>query len=282
MTSSLARFFRAGFPLASVLALSVAATTSCDTGESTNPRPHCPPDAGTICGGPTGPGGAGSGSSGSGGQGGSAATNDITGKVAVIIDAAFTQVSPYIGAATITTTATSGAPLDAPYGEMTTSFTFPSVKTGATWFFVKDDTVGATGIFSTHSVVNVPANGPITLPVIDRNVIATIAASLPVPVVIDGTRGVFVIKVMRNGQPLSGVSLTSPPAGATMAYDVGAGAYSNQTLQTGPAGVILAINVDGPAAAQLMDLTLTDVAQQTYFVQIKTQAASATFAGFEL
>ncbi len=284
MTSSLAVFTRNSFATASVLGLFIVATTSCDTGESTNPRPHCPPDTGTICGGPTGGGsntGSGS-SSGSGGQGGSAATNDVAGNVGVLLDAAFSQVSPYIGAATIVTTAKSGAPLETPYGEMTTSFSFLSVKTGPTWFFVKDDTAGATGIFSTHSVVNVPANGPVTLPVLDRSVITAIAGGLPAPVVIDDTGSVLVIKVVRNGQPLSGVTLTSPPAGATLAYDTGVGLYSNQVLETGPAGVILVLNANGPSSAQLMDLTLTDINQQSYFVQLRIQGAAATFAGFEL
>ena len=270
-----------------MLALWIATTTSCDTsGSNTDPRPHCPPDSGTICGGPTGggsnPTGGSTSGGGSGGQGGSAATNDVTGNVGVLLDAAFSQVSPYIGASTIMTTANSGAPLETPYGEMTTSFSFPSVKTGPTWFFVKDDTAGATGIFSTHSVVNVPVNGPVTLPVVDRSVITAIAGSLPAPVVIDGARGVLVIKVVRNGQPLAGVALTTPPAGSTLVYDTGVGLYSNQVLQTGPAGVILVLNVDGPSGAQLMDLTLTDLTQQSYFVQIRTQGAAATFAGYEL
>jgi hypothetical protein len=287
MTSSLASFSRHRFTTVSILALCVATTAGCDTsGSNTDPRPHCPPDAGTICGGPTGGGsntsGGSSSGSGSGGQGGSAATNDVTGNVGVLSDLGFSQVSPYIGAATIVTTAKSGAPLEAPYGEMTTSFSFLSVKTGPTWFFVKDDTAGATGIFSTHSVVSVPVNGPVTLPVVDSNVLTSIAGSLPTPVVIDGSRGVLVIKVVRNGQPLAGVSLTTPPAGAELVYDTGVGLYSNQVLQTGPAGVIMALNVDGPSTAQLMDLTLTDINQQSYFVQIRIQAAAATFAGYEL
>jgi hypothetical protein len=67
-----------------------------------------------------------------------------------------------------------------------------------------------------------------------------------------------------------------------MAYDTGVGLYSNQVQQTGPAGVIVAFNVDGPSSAQLMDLTLTDTNQQSYFVQIRIQGATATFAGYEL
>jgi len=271
--------------MVSLLALWIAATAGCETGDSnTNPRPLCPPDAGTDCIGPSGGGNntSGGGSSGNGGQGGSSATNDVTGNVGVLNDVGFSQVSPYIGASTIVTTSNAGMQIDTPYGEMKTSFTLLDVKTGSTWFYVQDQTVGATGIFSTHSVVSVPANGPVTLPVVDRSVINTIAGMLPTPVVIDGTRGVMVLKIVRNGQPLAGVSLSTPLPGATTVYDNGVGLYSNQVQQTGPAGVILALNVDGPATAQLIDLTLTDVNQQSYFVQIRYQAGAATFAGFEL
>lgn len=256
----------------------------CEVGNSnTNPRPHCPPDAGTNCGIVTTGGSNNSGSSsGDGGAGGSAASNDVSGNVGVLNDVGFSQVAPYIGAATIFTTSNTGSAIDAPYGDMMPSFSLPSVMSGATWFFVQDQTLGATGIFSTHSVVSVPVSGAITLPVVDRQVIAAIAGSLPAPIAIDDTRGVIVMKIVRNGQPLSGVSLTTPLSGATIVYDTGVGLYSNQVQETGPAGVILALNVDGPSAAEIVDLTLTDIAQQAFFVQVRLQAGAATFAGYDL
>lgn len=271
--------------MAPVLALWIGATAGCDTGDSnTDPRPRCPPDSQLPCVGPTGGGTntSGGGSSSGGGQGGSSATNDVLGDVGVLNDQGFTQVTPYIGASTIFTTSSTGKTIEAPYGESTMSFTLLDVKTGPTWFFVQDTTLGATGIFSTHSVVNVPANGPITLPVVDRNIIASIANSLPNPVLVDETRSILVLKIVRNGQPLAGVSLTTPPGGSTLAYDTGVGLYSNQTLETGPAGVILVLNADGASSAQLLDLTLTDVNQQTYFIQVRIQAGAATFAAYQL
>ena len=285
MTSFRARFLRPSVTTLSVLASWIAGRAGCETGDSnTNPRPLCPPDAGTDCVGPTGGGSnsSGGGSTGSSGQGGSSGTNDVTGNVGVLSEVSFSQVSPYIGASTIITTSNAGMSIDTPYGEMKTSFTLLDVRTGPTWFYVQDQTVGATGIFSTHSVVNVPVSGSVTLPVVDRSVMQSIAGMLPSPIVIDGTRGVMVLKIVRNGQPLSGVSLTTPLPGSTTVYDAGVGLYSNQVQQTGPAGVILAFNVDGPSSAQLIDLTLTDVNQQSFFVQVRYQAGSATFAGFEL
>lgn len=284
MTSNRVRLLHSQGLLACLITALFSASAGCETSDSNiNPRPSCPPNT-PNCVGPSGGGTitSGGGSSGSGGEGGSSATNDVTGNVGVLIDTAFSQISPYIGAATIHSTSNSNTALEDPYGDMKTTFTLLDVKTGPTWFFVEDKTAGATGVFSTHSVVGVPTQGSISLPVVDRAVVSSIAGNLPSPIFIDGTRGFVAIKIVRNGQPLAGVALTSPLPGATIAYDTGVGLYSNQVQQTGPAGVILAFNVDGPSASQLMDLTLTDVSQQSYFVQVRIQAATATFVGFEL
>lgn len=283
MTAIHLRGLRSYVLITSVVAVLFSASVGCDSGSSTNPRPSCPPNT-PNCVGPTGGGvnSSGGGSSGAGGEGGSSATNDVTGNVGVLIDASFSAISAYSGAATIHTTSNSNMALEEPYGDMKTTFTLLDVKTGPTWFFVEDKTVGATGIFSTHSVIGVPPPGNVTLPVVDRNVVSSIAATLPTPIVIDGTRGFVVIKVVRNGQPLAGVSLTTALPGATIAYDTGVGLYSNEVQQTSTGGVILAFNVDGPGTSQLMDLTLTDLNQQSYLVQIRLQAATATFVGFEL
>lgn len=285
MTLARSSFLRTSLLLVTFVGTWITAVGGCDPGDTnTDPRPVCPPGSPADCVGPAGGGTnpSGGGSSSGGGQGGSSATSDVSGKVGVLIDSAFSQVSAYSGASTVFTTSSKGAPLQAPYGESTTSFSFVDVKAGSTWFFVQDDTVGATGVFSTHSVVNVPVSGSVILPVVDRNVVSTVAAMLPTPVVVDGSKGVLILKVQRNKQPLAGVALTTSLPGAEVAYDNGIGLYSNQSTFTGPAGVILALNVDGPAAAQLMDLTLTDVNQQSYFVQVRVQAGAATFAGFEL
>lgn len=285
MKLSSSSFLRSSFFTATLAATWLIAAGGCDTSEAnTDPRPVCPPGSPAECVGPTGGGSnpSGGSSSGNGGQGGSSATNDVTGKVGVLIDVAFSQVSAYAGASTVFTTSESGGPLQAPYGESTTSFSFLDVKAGPTWFFVQDETVGATGVYSTHSIVNIPVSGPVILPVVDRGVISSIAATLPTPIVLDGSKGLLILKVVRKGQPLAGVTLTTSLPGAEIVYDNGIGLYSNQSKLTGPAGVILALNVDGPSAGQLMDLTLTDVNQQSFFVPVRIQAGAATFAGYEL
>ncbi len=286
MTLMRLEFLRSSFVATSALTLSLFAFAACDTADTntTDPRPVCPPDAGTDCIGPTGGGTntSGGGSSGNGGAGGSSATNDVTGKVAVLDESSFSQASPFIGTTTIHTTSAAGMPIETQYGDMMPSFSLADVMNGSTWFFVEDKTLGATGIYSTFSILNIPTGSPVTLPVVDRNLVTSIAGMLPSPITVDPSQGVLVLKVIRNGLPLAGVTLTTPPSGATLAYDIGVGLYSNQVQETGQAGVILVFNVNGPSNPELQMFTLKDVNQQAYVIPVKVQAGAATFAGFSL
>jgi len=264
---------------ASLVALVALVATACDTSDSDlDPRPPC---QGTGCVNVTG-GAGGSGGGGQGGSGGGSVTNDVVGNVGVLNENTFNVISPYAGAATIFTTSTAGDVIDAPYGDAVTSFTLPSVMSGPTWFFVRDETVGATGVLSTHSVVNVPVSGGVTLPMVDRNVLSAITTMLPVPTTLDTSRAHLILAISRNGQPLSGVSLTTPFPGATIAYDNGPGLYTNQANQTGTAGMILVLDIDGPQATELRDLTIVDAQQQGFTIQVRIQATAATIAGFQI
>lgn len=263
------------------LVFAAAACSSADT--DLDPRPPC---TGEGCVNPSGGGTntGGSGSGGAGGQGGQGGelSSDVTGNVGVLNDPSFTLIGPYAGAATIFATSSSGQLLEAPYGDMITSFTLPSVMSGTPWLFVRDETVGGTGILSTHSAVQVPRLGSVTLPVVDRNVLQSIASTLPAPLIIDASRAQLIIKITRGGLPLSGVTLTTPLPGAEITYDTGVGLYSNQTKQTDQAGVILALNVIAPDVAEIRTFTLTDAAQIGFVVELPIQAGAATVAGFAL
>ncbi|MDI3286335.1 hypothetical protein [Polyangium sp. 15x6] len=274
MSSSLSPLLRA-FVFGSLVFVAAA----CGSAETDlDPRPPC---TGPGCVNPSGGSTASGGGGGQGGEGG-ALSSDVTGNVGVLNEPSFAQIGPYAGAATIFATSSTGMPLEAPYGDMVTSFSLPSVISGTPWIFVRDETIGATGILSTHSAVRVPSSGPVTLPVVDRNVLSSIASTLPAPLVIDTTRAHLIIKVSRNGQPLSGVTLTTPLPGAEIAYDTGVGLYSNQTNLTGTAGVILAFDVDAPQTAEQRTFTLTDAAQQGFMIQLPIQAGAATVAAFTL
>jgi hypothetical protein len=120
------------------------------------------------------------------------------------------------------------------------------------------------------------------LPVIERNVLSTIVAMLPEPTTLDEGKAHLVLFFTRNGQPLSGVTVSTALPGAVMAYDDGIGLYTNQTTLTGPAGVSLVLNLEAPATAEIRTLTLTDVNGQGYMIQLPVQSNAATFAAFEL
>ncbi|MDI1433833.1 hypothetical protein [Polyangium sorediatum] len=258
----------------------VCIAAACGSAETDlGPRPPC---TGPGCVNPSGGINPSGGGGGQGGEGGTL-SNDVTGNVGVLNDPSFTQIGPYAGAATIFATSNTGTLLEAPYGDMVTSFSLPSVISGTPWIFVRDETLGATGIFSTHSSVRVPSSGPVTLPVVDRNMLASIAGTLPAPIVINTTtRAHLIIKVSRNNQPLSGVTLTTQLPGAEVVYDTGVGIYSNSTNLTGPAGVILVFDVDAPQTAEQRTFTLTDANQQGFMIQLPIQAGAATVAGFTL
>lgn len=267
---------------ASILGSLVLVAAACGSSETDlGPRPPCTGEGCVTQSGGAGGTGGGGGGGGQGGEGGTL-SNDITGNVGVLNEPGFAQISPYGGAATIFATSSTGMPIDAPYGDMVTSFSLPSVMSGTQWIYVRDETVGASGILSTHSAIRVPSSGPVTLPVVDRLVLTSIAMTLPAQLTVDTTRAHLIIKVSRNGQPLSGVTFTTSLPGAELVYDTGVGLYSNQTTQTGPAGVILAFNVDAPQNAEQRTFTLTDTSGQGFMIQLPIQAGAATVAGFTL
>jgi len=215
-------------------------------------------------------------------MGGGMATNDVTGTVGLLLEQTFQQITPYNGAATIQTISSTGAVIESPYGPSAPTFNLPQVMSGPRWFFVRDETAGGSGVFSTHSLLNIPVTSPVTLPVVDRNVMSTIAGQLPAPVVVDPSRSQVIMKIARGGQPLSGVSLNTPLPGSELVYDNGVGLYTNQTKQTGPGGVIILMNVDAPAVAELRQLTLTDVTGAGFIIELTVQAGTATIAGYTL
>lgn len=277
---SSASFGRRGFSVSSAILLSSVLWGCGSVDSDLPPKPPCPEDA-AGCVTTTG-GGSTSNGTGGGGVGGNASSNDISGTLGVLNEPTFSVVAPYVGEATIMTTSDMSKPIESPYGAAMPTFKLPSVQKGLTWFFVRDETVGGTGILSTSSVLAVPAAGPVTLPVIDLTMLSTIVSTLPAPTVLDTAKAHLVMKIVRNGQPLAGATLNTPLPGAIIAYDTGAGLYSNQTKQTGPAGVVLVFNADAPSNGELRELQLTDVVGQAYTVTIRMAAASASYAGFDL
>jgi hypothetical protein len=270
-----------GFFFVATVVGSLAA--ACGPGETDiGPRPPCATDAGTCTPTSGGAGSASGGQSGNGGAGGGQQSNDVRGMVGVLNSPNFSTISPYAGAATIFAPSAGGTPVQAPYGDAAQTFELADVMPGRTWFLVRDETVGATGVLSTHSVMNVPAGGEVMLPVLERSMLSAIMGMLPAPTTLQDDKAHLVLLFVRSGQPLSGISVATALPGAVMAYDEGIGLYSNQTTLTGAAGVALVLNLDASVQAELRNLTLTDVNGQGYMIQLPVQSNAATFAAFEL
>lgn len=267
--------------------VSAFALWGCGSPESNlPPRDPCPegsPGCITTTGGGSGSGSGGnSSSSGAGGAGGGTTSNDVSGTVITLAEPTFSVSTPYLNDATILTISAAAQPISAPYGAAMPKFSLSSVMNGLTWFFVRDETVGAAGILSTHSVLSVPVAGAVTLPVVDRNMLSTIIATLPAPALLDTAKSHLVMKIARNGQPLSGVKLSTSLPGAIIAYDDGPGIYTNQAQQTGAAGVVIAFNVDAAQTPELRQLQVTDAVGQAFIIEIQMSAGSASFAGYTL
>jgi hypothetical protein len=262
--------------------LSVALFAACSGADGTQleNRPPCPQDAGgcvSTSGGST-PGPDGGGEGGSGG----ASSSDVHGDVGVLNDPTFMQIAAYAGAATIIGTGANGMSVQAPYGNGNSTFTLKNLPAGQSWVLVRDETVGAGGIFSTYSAVQVPAAGDVMLPVIDRQLLTSIAGTLPVAATVQPDKAHLVIELVRSKLPLSGVSLSTQLPGAVIAYDTGPGLYSNTTKQTSSEGTILVFNLDAPTNGEILTLTLSDVAGQSYTIQLPIRAATATLGAFNL
>lgn len=245
---------------------------------------HCSGAAG-IPGVGAGPGGAG-GTGGLGGAGGSGGAlpegTDVTGSLSVVVTTSFDQLEPYAGQATITAPSAQGADVSAPFGGAAGStFSLKGVATGVQWFFVKDETGGATQVFSTWSPVLLPSAQAISLPVIDLDTMTSIATSLPTVGSLSGTAAQIVLKVTRDDLPLAGVAVTSGAGGATLAYDTGPGIYSDAATATGTGGAMILFNTS-PSASGKRTITLTDDAMRAFVVEVPVTAGAATIAVYEL
>jgi hypothetical protein len=192
----------------------------------------------------------------------------------------FQNFTPYAGEAEISAPSIGGAPSLAPYGGASgTTFSLDDIQSGLTWFLVRDVTAGGAGILSTRSSALLPAGSAISLPVIDRAMLQTVAMSLGT--FLDPEAAQVVLRVRRGGAPLSGISVANVGSGF-VAYDEGAGVYSDAALGTGAAGVILLLNAAGEGALGTLAVTLGDGAKTYPLDPFPVALGGATLADYEL
>jgi hypothetical protein len=264
--------------------VTLGATAGCGGGEAETstygPPTEC--DAGPeLC---TGNTGIGAGSSSGGGDGGLQGV-DVTGTVQRLAERSFTISQDFLGAATVIASGVDGTDVLAAYnGQLSPTFMMTDVAAGDRWFFVRDDSAGASGIYSTYSFRRLPDPATISLAVIDTQVLADIGTTLPVAVAVDSGKAQVILKFSRNGLPLSGVTLgTDLSTLADIAYDEGSGGvYSNQTTATGSGGTILLLNMNSVPNGEFLNVTFLDATQQAFPTIFPIAANAATIVSFEL
>jgi len=175
-----------------------------------------------------------------------AATTSLSGKIVVLADARFAQPTPLVGSGTMRVPTPAG---DQDVNFTSTGYKADNVLVGAGWFSVfpddKSDDAGL-GLFGTWSLQDVPASGSTTfdLPVLSRTLLSTIYNGLDKPTSPQSNAAQVVLVFERNGQRLSGVSLTSHPSCEMVAYDLGVG-FSTQSSSTSDSGLVLLVNTVG-------------------------------------
>jgi hypothetical protein len=250
--------------------------------ETYGPPTNCPP--GTNCIVVSG-GGSGAGAGGAdGGTDGGGTSTEVTGTVIKLISETFNDAAPvtYAGVATIVAPGPAGTVTAMYGGTGGTMFDLLGVDTGQVWFEVQDGTSGGSGILSTLSVVNLPAIGGVTLPVIDQGTLTTIASSLPsiatAGVSMQASQVILIIE--HSNLPYKGIAVSGGAAGAALAYDTGGSAYSDTATATGTAGVAILFN---SGLSGTSTLTLTDTTtQMSYQVAVQAAKGAATIVALSL
>jgi hypothetical protein len=267
----------------STLSLLVLAA-GCNKDETRYPPP--PPCSGPMCS-PAAAAGAGSGgaSSSSGTAGGGGGTSaSVSGSVYALDEQTFTNSSLFTGQATIVGFDAMGGEVTAPYGATSgTIFTLTGLRPGVVPMFVRDETMGGSGILSTWSLQEVPSASPLQLPAIDHAVLDQIATSLPVPTIIAEGTAQIILKFRRAGAPLQGVTLdpNTPIGGATVAYDAGTGYVD--TGGTGSRGTIVILNLQATVGGGIEHFTVFDDTMTPFTLgDVHDGADAASIAGFDL
>jgi hypothetical protein len=210
---------------------------------------------------------------------GAAAGINVSGDVHLILSPDFVDTNVlYTGKSTIEGTAPGGQPVTTMYGggvgggggASATMFILDGVASGTTWLGVMDETMGAAGVESTFSQqqgLTALTAMNVTLPVISLQTLQNIASLLP-SVQTVGANSAQVILLLENslGAAYPNVSLSSNPIGGEVAYDTGAGQYTDQDTMTSTGGTIIVFN-SGLSGMQTLQLTYLSESTSTMMNQ---------------
>ena len=222
------------------------------------------------------------------GEGGDASNDgptvtDLQGNVVLLLDDGFQDTEAWSGWGNLRVQTESGDDVVPFGGDAGEGFTATGVLAGDSWFAVVPDALfldaGASfaAVMPTRAYLRVPAEGSTTfeVPVIDRNVLTTLYATLPTPTFLRGDAAQVVVVFEREGKRESGVSVTAWPTADLIAYDQGVG-FATDATETGLQGVVILANVVGAgpliweaAGGGSGTLTVVHVPGQASFVRIE-------------
>ncbi len=205
-----------------------------------------------------------------------AAVVELSGGVVRLVEETFTQAVPFEAWGYLRVpTATGDEQVDFG-GDAGVGFSVAGVVPGDGWFTVVPDSVFLDGVMPTYAYLQVPEEGAsdFEIPVVDRDVLTVLYASLAPPAVVRSDAAHVVVVFEKGGQRLSGVRVSSHPTAEAVAYDQGVG-FAADATETGPNGVVLLVNVvgTGPLRWRVGDgadstLTLVHVPGQASFVRV--------------
>lgn len=260
---------------AALAALISLSTSACVQEKDTDWKPpgSCSNDA--PCTNPVSGGGSTSG----GADGGPAVGVQVTGDVGLLSTLTFNNPTGYDGAATVFATASDGTTVSAPFGGSSAStFTLDDVRVGPQWFFVRDDTSGATDVYSTYTPITVPEQpGPLLLYVVDRPTLQAIAFQQPGSPQLSPNQAQVILFLERDDMPAQGVALAGDAGGAIVLYDEGTGEYSQSATVTGASGRMVLLNVPVPADG-VLSLNFDTGTPPLIGVDLAVEADAATIA----
>lgn len=203
-------------------------------------------------------------------------TVDLSGSIVRLTEEQFSQEVPFLGWGYLRVPTVSGDDQVSFGGEAGVGFSATGVVSGPGWFTVVPEPAFYDLVIPTHAYLIAPqqASSNFTVPVVDRDLLTSIYASLSPPAFVRADASHVIVVFEKNGQRVAGVSITTHPTAEAIAYDQGVG-YSTEGTETGVNGTVLLVNVVGMSPLRWKDntgtdgsLTLVHVIGQVSFVRI--------------
>ena len=184
---------------------------------------------------------------GDGGEDADVAVVSLSGDVVRILDQDFTDTLPYEGWGYLRVPTPSGDEQVDFGGDAGPGYATDGILVGDGWFtVVPDASLMDTGVMPTYAYLRVPEGGSTSfeIPLIERAVLSTIYSGFLQPTTVRADAAHVIVVFERDGQRVSGVTVTAHPTAEAVAFDPGS-AFTTEATETGLNGVALLVNVTG-------------------------------------